>query len=125
MRDHRHLIVWRKARRTVLKTIDLSKERWKPWAGAMLWQLSKASLSTQLNIGEGWALGKPGQRVRHWRIAYGSAEETVDLLELMRDSGFLEITEAEGMLAAARDVSRILRYWLIKSDLGRNTQESK
>ena len=45
-------------------------------------QLQRAALSVQLNIAEGYAL-KSSKRFRnHLDIAYGSAVETSDLLEL-------------------------------------------
>ena len=50
-------------------------------------QLQRAALSVQLNIAEGYAL-KPSRRFRnHLDIAYGSAVEVSDLLELTNELG--------------------------------------
>ena len=57
-----------------------------PWTQASgIDQLQRAALSVQLNIAEGYAL-KSSQRFRnHLAIAYGSAVETAELLELTSD----------------------------------------
>ena len=44
-------------------------------------QLQRASLSVQLKIAEEYAFGEPPTYLRHFRIAYGSAVETGELLE--------------------------------------------
>jgi four helix bundle protein len=116
MRTHRHLIAWQKARTVVLSVARVAKTQWQPWAGPMLSQLGRASLSVQLNIGEGWAFGRSRQRIRHWRIAYASAEETVGLLELLRDAGYLQPKPAELLLKTMGDVNRIPVHWLRTAD---------
>lgn len=51
----------------------------------MLEQVRRSALSVQLNIAEGYASG-PGARFRsHLTIAYASAVETTDVLELLQD----------------------------------------
>jgi four helix bundle protein len=45
-------------------------------------QLQRASLSVQLNIAEGYAFGDSPSFTRHLAIAYGSAVETGELLEV-------------------------------------------
>jgi four helix bundle protein len=50
-------------------------------------QLQRAALSVQLNIAEGYAL-KSSRRFRnHLDIAYGSAVETAELLDLTSELG--------------------------------------
>ena len=52
-------------------------------------QLQRAALSVQLNIAEGYAL-KSSRRFRnHLDIAYASAVETAELLELSGETGLL------------------------------------
>ena len=82
MRDHRSLHAWQEARAVVLGTIELSRDSWKPYAAAVFSQLQRASLSVQLNIAEGYAFGTSPTYTRHLRIAYGSAVETGELLEI-------------------------------------------
>jgi len=45
-------------------------------------RLQRAALSVQLNIAEGYALGSRKGFASHLRIAYGSAVETRDLLDI-------------------------------------------
>jgi four helix bundle protein len=62
--------------------IGLARDSWKPHAAALFSQLQRASLSVQLNIAEGYAFGDSPTCWRHLRIAYGSAVETGELLEI-------------------------------------------
>ena len=82
MRDHRSLEAWKEARKVSLAALDASREHWKPYAAALFDQLQRAALSVQLNIAEGYALGGQKSFANHLRIAYGSAVETGELLEL-------------------------------------------
>jgi four helix bundle protein len=52
-------------------------------------QLQRAALSVQLNIAEGYALKSPKRFRNHLDIAYGSAVETAELLELTSELGLL------------------------------------
>jgi four helix bundle protein len=78
-----------------------SRGRWQPWAGAMFGQLQRCALSVQLNVAEGYALSGGGFR-RHLAIAYGSAVETGDLLELMRDLDVLGTDEVSELVRQNR-----------------------
>src|SRR3954451_7445038 len=89
MRDHRSLHAWQEARAVVLGTIELSRSSWKPYASALFSQLQRASLSVQLNTAEGYAFGESPTFTRHLAIAYGSAVETGELLEIALDSGVI------------------------------------
>ena len=82
MRDHRSLHAWQEAQAVALGVIGLARDNWKPYAAALFSQLQKASLSTQLNIAEGYAFGESPTYTRHLCIAYGSAVETGELLEI-------------------------------------------
>src|SRR5690349_3421867 len=82
MRDHKSLVAWQVSNQVAREVLRLSRTRWRPSASALFHQLQRASLSVQLNIAEGYAL-YGSQRFRyHIRIAYGSAVETTELLEL-------------------------------------------
>ena len=83
MRDHRSLDAWKQARIVSLAALDASREHWKPYAAAIFGQLQRAALSVQLNIAEGYALGTRKSFANHLRIAYGSAVETGDLLDIL------------------------------------------
>ena len=119
MVDHRSLRAWKEARAVVLHVLSLSRTSWQPWAGAVFAQLQRASLSVQLNIAEGYAQRGSGHHVNHFRIAYGSAVETGDLLELLIDSGLLPATAAADVIAR-NDASQKLTWGLIRSRGGPN-----
>jgi four helix bundle protein len=85
MLDHRSLRAWQKARATTLAVHRHADRRWEPARASMLEQVRRSALSVQLNIAEGYASG-PGARFRsHLTIAYSSAVETTDVLELLQD----------------------------------------
>jgi four helix bundle protein len=86
MRDHRSLIAWQEARTTALESIRLCRDHWVPYGAAIFAQLQRASLSVQLNIAEGYAFTRSATLVRHFFIAYGSAVETGELLQILIDS---------------------------------------
>jgi four helix bundle protein len=113
MRDHKSLIAWQRARCVALSVVRLSRDHWRPWAGAILYQLQKASLSVQLNIAEGHALRSRPRFRNHLIIAYGSAVETVELLELAVDAECWSRATCDETLATAIQ-SRALLLGLIK-----------
>jgi four helix bundle protein len=85
VRDHRSLEAWQESRFVVLGALELARDSWKPYAAALFSQLQRASLSVQLNIAEGYAYGDSPSFARHLSIAYGSAVETGELLEIALD----------------------------------------
>ncbi len=92
MADHRTLEAWKEARLVVVALLSVSRTNWQPWAGALFAQVQRSSLSVQLNIAEGWAYGRTKSCTRHLGIAYGSAVETADLIELLVDVEILSPT---------------------------------
>jgi four helix bundle protein len=92
MRDHRSLLAWQEARAVVLGVIHLARSSWRPWASALFSQLQRSSLSVQLNIAEGYAYGETPSFRRQLAIAYGSAVETGELLQIALD---VEVITAE------------------------------
>jgi len=86
MRDHRGLNCWQEAREVNLAVLRLSRDHWTPSASAAFSQLQRASLSVQLNIAEGYTFGSSPSFTRHLAIAFGSAVETIELIELLIDA---------------------------------------
>ena len=117
MRDHRSLEAWQEARQTVLEVLSLSRMSWRPWAAAMFSQLQRSSLSVQLNLAEGYAYGKCRTTHRLWRVAYGSAVETGDLLELLGDALVID-REACRILTLRNDRVQRLTWGLVRSVQG-------
>jgi four helix bundle protein len=89
VRDHRSLEAWKQARIVSLAVLDASREHWKPYAAAVFAQLQRSALSVQLNIAEGYALGSRKSFANHLRIAYGSAVEARDLLDIVADKAII------------------------------------
>src|SRR5215208_2300001 len=108
MRDHRSLEAWQEARLVVLGAIQLSRLSWKPYAAAVFGQLQRASLSVQLNIAEGYAYANSASFTRHLAIAYGSAVETGELLEIALDAEVASADVVRPLLARNRRSQRLL-----------------
>ena len=108
MRDHRSIIAWQEARAVAGASIRLARDAWKPFASAVFGQLQRAALSVQLNIAEGYAYG-PGKRFRsHLAIAYGSAIEAADLLELAIEEQLIDARQGAEALNRCRRTQALL-----------------
>ena len=83
MREHTVLEAWRRARELVIQVHYFTNRIWQPQLAHFINQLRRSSLSVQLNVAEGYALGTRKLFARHLSVAYGSAIETVDLLDLL------------------------------------------
>ena len=77
-------------------------------AAALFSQLQRASLSVQLNIAEGYTFGDSPTFTRHLGIAYGSAVETRELLQLALDSGILREEPLKPLLQRIQETERML-----------------
>ena len=94
MVSHKSLKAWQEAEWVSSKVIDLSKSHWKPYAQALFSQLQRASLSTQINIAEGYSYTNSPTFIRHLSIAYGSSIDTGELLELLAKKVLIPEDEA-------------------------------
>lgn len=106
MVDHKSLEAWKEAHRVLNAALDLARRCWRPDLGPVYTQLTRAALSAQINISEGYGLGTRRHFLHHLRIARGSAIETGDLLELLLERH--EIPEAVG-IPAVRSCQRCQR----------------
>jgi four helix bundle protein len=84
MRDHKSLLAWQEAN-TVARTVLVATRGLRH---PCIDQLQRAALSVQLNIAEGYAFRSSKRFRNHLDIAYASAVETAELLEL---SGGLDL----------------------------------
>lgn len=94
--------------------MELARYNWKPYAAALFSQLQRASLSVQLNIAEGYAFGKSPSNTRHLRIAYASAVETGELLEIALKANVIPGEPGARLLARNRRSQRLLLGMLRK-----------
>ncbi len=124
MITHRDLDAHRVSREIVLILVRLSRERWRPWAAALFSQVLRSSLSVQLNIAEGYAFGHVPARVRHYRVAYGSAAETSEICDLLIETGIVN-EEETGELLTLSHRSRELCWGLIRSELARRKTDGE
>lgn len=108
MRDHRSLAVWQEARAVCLRVIEASKRHWHPWASALFAQLQRSALSVQLNLAEGASFGPSPTYTRHLGIAYGSAVETIELIELLLDAEAIPPDAGRHMLTKAKHTQQLL-----------------
>jgi four helix bundle protein len=92
----------------VLGSLDLARSSWKPYAAALFSQLQRASLSVQLNIAEGYAYADSPSFTRHLAIAYGSAVETGELLEIALDASLVPSDVGNRLLTQNRRSQRLL-----------------
>jgi four helix bundle protein len=108
MQSHKSLIAWKEAKAVTIGVLRMSRTSWKPQFAAIFGQLQRSSVSVQLNIAEGYGFG-PSPRMRnHLRIAYASAVETADLLELLAESDLFEAEKANALLARCMRTQKLL-----------------
>ena len=108
MRDHKSLLAWQRAHRVVIDVMNACDKHWRPSAAASFGQLQRSALSVQLNIAEGYALKSRGLLRRHLLIAYGSAVETSDLLELLQERSLVPNEEILPTIAAEREAQALI-----------------
>ncbi|MBL8978288.1 MAG: four helix bundle protein [Gemmatimonadetes bacterium] len=113
MYDHRSLRAWKAANVVSLASFLLARDHWVPWASAVFSQLQRAALSVQLNIAEGWSFGPSPNYNRHLGIAFGSAVETAELLELAKELGLAPPIRLEPIQESNR-LSRQLLLGLLR-----------
>jgi four helix bundle protein len=114
VRDHTSLEAWQEAHAVSLVVIRLARSSWKRYASAVFQQLQRSSLSVQLNIAEGYTFGISPSFTRHLGIAYGSAVETGELLQLAIEAGIIPMDSAGEALARAKRTQRLLLGMLKK-----------
>jgi four helix bundle protein len=108
VRDHTSLHAWQEAHATSVAVIRLARSSWKPYAAALFSQLQRASLSVQLNIAEGYTFGNSPTFTRHLGIAYGSAVETGELLQLAIEAEVGAEEPIRALLKRSRRTQRLL-----------------
>jgi four helix bundle protein len=126
MKSHKSLLAWQEAKAVTKGVLKLCGTSWKPQYAAVFAQLQRSSVSVQLNIAEGYGFGPSARMCNHFRIAYASAIETADLLELLVESDLFETTPSSDLLERCRKSQRLLtgllrRYgWLDYARMGPN-----
>ncbi|HKV73241.1 MAG TPA: four helix bundle protein [Gemmatimonadales bacterium] len=83
MKTYKTLHAWQEAATLSREVILLAVDSREPAFWQAFDQLKRASVSIRINIAEGYALGNRGSFRRHLEIAYGSAVESGELLDLL------------------------------------------
>jgi len=109
VRDHTSLVAWQQANAVVRIVFRATRYHWKPWAATLFGQLQRSALSVQLNIAEGYARRQSGPFRNHLEIAYGSAQETADLLRLLQDEEVVPPELAQEALAHCIRGQKLIR----------------
>jgi four helix bundle protein len=108
MKDHKSIVAWQEAHEVARAALRSCRIQWKPYAAALFGQLQRSSLSVQLNIAEGYALRSPKRFYYHLEVAYGSAVETAELLELALEEALLPDSEGQAILVRCRRTQSLL-----------------
>jgi four helix bundle protein len=80
-------------------------------------------LSVQLNIAEGYTYGDSPSYTRHLAIAFGSAVETIEILELLTEGGIIEGDLVSEVLRRARLSRKLLTGMLKRRRKFQNNRE--
>ena len=108
MRNHHSLLAWQRAHTLTQAVLRLSAVSWKPQFAAVFSQLQRSSLSIQLNIAEGYAFTDSATLRYHLRIAYGSAIQSEDLLELMAEQAHFDKGEISSALEVCHEAQKLV-----------------
>ena len=83
MGTHRELVAWQRAHQVTVGVYRYGAAHWQAQYASAIDQVRRASLSVELNIVEGYSIGRSLRCKNHFRIAIGSAAETAAVLELL------------------------------------------
>ena len=112
MRSHREILAWQRAHAVTVGVYRYGAAHWRPSFASAVEQLRRAALSVELNIVEGYAIGRSPRCKNHFRIAFASAAETAALIELLLelDTPAREVLEVlMGLAGETRALT--LRLW--------------
>jgi four helix bundle protein len=108
MADFRNLVVWQKANRLSVQTVEAA-EGIRGTAGSILrGQLLRSIFSIQANIAEGSSKRSDREFARYVRIALGSSTESANHLILVRDLGLIDDEHFSSLNAKLDEVGKML-----------------
>ena len=118
MKDFRNLAVWRKSHLLTLDVYRATKTFPTDERFGITSQLRRSAASIAANIAEGCGRGSDADLGRFLQMAMGSASETEYHLLLAKDLGYLDETQAEGLIQQTQEAKRMLASFLqqLKAD---------
>jgi four helix bundle protein len=114
MDSYKSLVAWQMAHLVASVVLDLVDRHWTYKHRSILDQLSRAALSIEANIVEGYALGTDPYMHKHYRIAFGSAAETEVLLTHILEKRILPSAPIEEVLPSLLRAQSALRGLMAK-----------
>ena len=116
-RSFRDLVAYRKARRLAAEIFEVTKSFPQEERYALTDQLRRASRSIGAQIAEAWAKRRYERHfVSKLTDADGEQYETQHWIEVAADCGYLSREQAQSLLAACRELGRLLGGMIAKAD---------
>lgn len=108
MRDHTSLIAWQVADWISIRVYRNATVHWSPDLAPAWDQIRRSSLSTALNLAEGYRW-RPGARWKfHLRVASGSALETTEVLRFIVRLNPTRLAHAEELIRSSVRCERLI-----------------
>ncbi len=122
IRSYRDLRVWKHGMELVRLAYGLTRQMRADERFELAAQIRSAAVSIPANIAEGHGRAHLGDYLRHLSIASGSLSELETHVMIAMQEGLVHRPQAEQLLAASGDVSRML--WGLTSKLRRRKNGS-
>ncbi|MFA5308404.1 MAG: four helix bundle protein [Dehalococcoidales bacterium] len=107
--NYKGLIVWQKAHALTLRTIKASESIKRSYASdIIIRQLLRAITSIGANIAEGYGRNEGKEYVRFLQIAYGSANEADNWLNVLKDAALMQPETADELLETDQEIQKML-----------------
>ena len=108
IKTYRDLIVWQKAMALVTEIYEISKTFPQVEAYGLTSPLRRCAVSIPSNMAEGYGRHSTQDYLRFLQIAAGSLYELQTQVEISRNLGYLDRSEAERLYALSREIERML-----------------
>ena len=107
--NYKELIVWQKAHTLALNVIEVAENHVRSFSiDIIMKQLLRAATSIGANIAEGYGRHEGKEYVRFLQIAYGSANETDNWLNVPKDSGLMKPVVVLGLMENNQEILKML-----------------
>ncbi len=104
----RDLLVWQKAMDLAVRSHELAKRFPRAEDFVLGHQIRKSAVSIPSNIAEGFSRHSTASYIQHLRIAHASGAELETQVELGRRIKIAPEAEADGLIADAQEIGRMI-----------------